>query len=138
MIVNGDDELRKILGETRNIAVVGCSRDPAKAAHQVPKYLKKHGYRIIPVNPYADEILGEKVYKSLSEIDQPVDLVEVFRPSHEVLEVVKEAIILKPKVVWMQLGIENEKAAELAEMNGIKVVMDRCMRVEHKRLIGKH
>ena len=138
MIVNDDDELRKILGETEIIAVVGCSRDPAKAAHKVPKYLKNHGYRIIPVNPLANEILGEKVYKSLSEINQPVDLVEIFRPSHKVLEVIREAIILKPEVVWMQLGIKNEKAAELAELNGIKVVMDRCMKVEHKRLIGRH
>lgn len=130
-----DEEIIKILKESKTIAVVGCSRDPEKDAHKVPKYLKEHGYRIIPVNPFANEILGEKVYKTLSEIKEPVDVVDIFRPSDEVLGVVKEAIKLKPKVIWMQLGIRNEEAAKLAEQNGIKVVMNRCMMIEHKRLI---
>lgn len=130
-----DKEIIKILKESKTIAVVGCSRDPEKDAHKVPKYLKEQGYRIIPVNPFANEILGEKVYKTLSEIKEPVDVVDIFRPSDEVLGVVKEAIKLKPKVIWMQLGIRNEEAAKLAEQNGIKVVMNSCMMIEHKRLI---
>jgi predicted CoA-binding protein len=128
-----DFEVKRILIETKVIAVVGCSRNPEKDAHIVPKYLKEHGYRIIPVNPFADEVLGYKSYESLSEIDEPVDVVEVFRPSDEVLEVVKEAIKLKPKAIWMQLGIINEEAAALAKENGIKVIMNRCMMTEHKR-----
>lgn len=134
--MNTDEELMRILNETKVIAVIGCSRDSEKAANQVPKYLKNNGYRIIPINPFADEILGERVYKSLSEIDHPVDLVLVFRPSHEVVELIEEAVTLKPKVVWMQLGIRNEKAAEIARKNGIDVVMDKCMMIEHKRLIS--
>jgi predicted CoA-binding protein len=128
-----DFEVKRILIETKVIAVVGCSRNPEKDAHIVPKYLKEHGYRIIPVNPFADEVLGHKSYESLSKIDEPVDVVEVFRPSDEVLEVVKEAIKLKPKAIWMQLGIINEEAAALAKENGIKVIMNRCMMTEHKR-----
>lgn len=129
-----DDKLMKILKEYNSIAVVGCSRDPKKAAYKVPKYLKEHGYEIIPVNPYADEILEEKVYKTLSEIEVPVDIIDIFRPSEECLEVVREAIKLKPKVIWMQLGIINMEAAKLAEKYGIKVIMDKCILIEHKRL----
>ena len=117
------------------MAVVGCSRDQEKDAHRVPKYLKEHGYKIIPVNPSAEEILGEKVYKTLSEIKEPIDIVDVFRPSEECLDVAKEAVKINPKVIWMQLGIKNEEAAKLAEKNGIKVIMDRCIMIEHKRLI---
>ena len=134
--MGSDDELIRILKESKIIAVVGCSRDPEKEAHRIPKYLKEHGYRIIPVNPFADKILGERVYKRLSDIKEPVDVIDVFRPSEECLDVVKEAIKIKPKVIWMQLGIKNKEAAELAKKNGIKVVMDRCMMVEHRRMIG--
>ena len=134
--MGSDDELIRILKESKIIAVVGCSRDPEKEAHRIPKYLKEHGYRIIPVNPFADKILGERVYKRLSDIKEPVDVIDVFRPSEECLDVVKEAIKIKPKVIWMQLGIKNKEAAELAKENGIKVVMDRCMMVEHRRMIS--
>ena len=134
--MDSDEELMKVLKESKTIAVVGCSRDPEKEAHRIPKYLKEHGYRIIPVNPFADKILGERVYKRLSDIKEPVDVIDVFRPSEECLDVVKEAIKIKPKVIWMQLGIKNKEAAELAKKNGIKVVMDRCMMVEHRRMIG--
>ncbi|WP_455279177.1 CoA-binding protein [[Eubacterium] cellulosolvens] len=130
-----DDKIKRILKENKTIAVVGCSRDPQKAAHTVPKYMKEHGYKIIPVNPFADQILEEKARKSLSEITESIDLVNIFRPSEQCLEVVKEAVILKPKVVWMQLGIKNEEAAKLAEKNGIEVIMDRCILLEHKNLI---
>jgi len=104
-----DDKIKRILKENNTIAVVGCSRDPQKAAHTVPKYMKEHGYKIIPVNPFADQILEEKVHKSLSEITESIDIVNVFRPSEQCLEVVKEAVNLKPKVVWIQLGIKNEE-----------------------------
>jgi len=128
-------EIKKILESCKTIAVVGCSSNPEKAANRIPKYMKEHGYKIIPVNPNSENILNEKTYKSLSEIKENVDIVNIFRPSEECLEVVREAIRLKPKVIWMQLGIINEEAKKLAEKNGIKVVMDKCLMVEYKRLI---
>ncbi|MEM2918684.1 MAG: CoA-binding protein [Candidatus Altiarchaeota archaeon] len=132
-----DKKIRKILNESKTIAVVGCSRDPEKDAHKIPKYLKERGYKIIPINPFAKEILGEKSYKTLSDIKEPIDIVNIFRPSEECLQIVKEAIKLKPKpkVIWMQLGIKNEEAKKLAEKNKIKVIMDRCIMTEHKNLI---
>ena len=130
-----DKELREILNESKTIAVVGCSRDPTKAAQTVPRYMKDQGYKIIPVNPFAEEILGEKVYRDLSEINDAVDIVNIFRPSEDCLEVVKEAVKIKPKAIWMQLGIRNTEAEKLAKKHGIKVVMDMCIYIEHKRLI---
>ena len=132
-----EEDILKILKESKTIVVVGCSSNPEKAAHQVPKYMKEHGYKIIPVNPNSENILNEKTYKSISEIKENVDIVDIFRPSEECLDVVKEAIKLKPKVIWMQLGIINEEAKKLAEENGIKVVMDRCLMVEHRKLKDK-
>ncbi|MEK6891548.1 MAG: CoA-binding protein [Nanoarchaeota archaeon] len=128
-------EIKKILENCKTIAVVGCSSNPEKVAHRIPKYMQEHGYKIIPVNPNSENILNEKSYKSLSEIKENVSIVDIFRPSDECLNVVKEAIKIKPKVVWMQLGIINEEAKKLAEKNGIKVVMDKCIMAEHKRLI---
>ena len=128
-----DKELKEILKSSKTIAVVGCSRDPEKDAYKVPKYLKEKGYKIIPINPFAEEILGEKVYKNLSEIKEEVDIVDIFRPSEECLGIVKEAIKLKPKVIWMQLGIENKEAEKLAKENKIKVVMNKCIMREHQR-----
>jgi predicted CoA-binding protein len=128
-----DKELKEILRSSKTIAVVGCSRDPEKEAHKVPKYLKEKGYKIIPVNPFAEEILGEKAYKNLSEIKEKVDIVDIFRPSDECLEIVKEAVKLKPKVIWMQLGIENREAEKLAKENKIKVVMNKCIMREYQR-----
>ncbi len=97
--------------------------------------MKGNGYKIIPVSPNSENILNEKTYKSLSEIKENVGIVDIFRPSDECLNVVKEAIKIKPKVIWMQLGIINEEAKKLAEKNGIKVVMDKCIMIEHKRLV---
>jgi predicted CoA-binding protein len=130
-----DNEIKKILTDYKNIAVVGASKDPSKASNDVLKYLKEHDYITFPVNPYADHILGEKVYHSLSEIKEPVDIVDIFRPRNEVYPIVEEALDLKPKVIWMQLGIENNKAARLAEKNGIEVIMNKCIMAEHKRLL---
>ncbi len=128
-----DDEIRQILS-LKNIAVVGMSRHPEKAAHFVPKYLTEQGYNIIPINPTADKILDRKCYSNVTEIDQPIDIVDVFRPSDQVLPFVEEAIKMKPKIIWLQEGIHNSEAEELARNQGIKVVFNRCMLAEHQRL----
>ncbi len=126
--------------QSKTIAVVGLSRSEDKAAYRIPSYLKSVGYKIIPVNPNAagQTILGEKVYSSLSEIPEKIDVVEVFRPSEEVLSIAEQVLKLKikPKFFWMQAGIENNEAKQLLENNGVEVVMDRCMMVERKRLEG--
>lgn len=128
-----DDEIRKIFS-LKNVAVVGMSKNEEKAAHYVPKYLSEQGYNITPVNPTADEILGKKCYKNINEISGSIDIVDVFRPSEDVLPVVQEAIKKKPKVIWLQEGIHNKEAEDLARKAGIKVVFNRCMLAEHQRL----
>lgn len=137
------NQIIDILKNYKTIAVVGLSKDPEKDSHKVSAYLKQHGYRIIPVNPFADEVLGEKSYKSLLdipvEIQKTIDSVDVFRRSEDVPPIVEQAIQLKAKdgrpfVVWMQLGIVNEEAAEDAKRAGLIVVMDKCLMVEHQRL----
>ena len=126
--------IKLILENSKTIAVIGCSSNPEKAAHRIPKYMQEHGYKIISVNPNSDNILGEKTFKSISDVKEKVDIVNIFRPSEDCLEVVKEAIKIKPKVIWMQSGIINEDAKKLAEQHGMKVVMDRCLMVEHKKI----
>ena len=128
-----DDEIRKIYS-LKNIAIVGMSKNPEKAAHYVPKYLYEQGYNIIPVNPTAVEILGKKCYSSLLDIPGDVDVVDIFRPSDQVLQVIEESIKIKPQVVWLQEGIHNPEAEEIAQKSGIDVVYNRCMLAEHKRL----
>jgi len=128
-----DEEIRQILA-LKNVAVIGMSKNSEKAAHYVPKYLASNGYNIMPVNPTTSEILEKKCYSSINEIDEVIDIVDVFRPSEQVLPVVKEAIEMKPKVIWLQEGIHNEEAEELARKQGIKVVFNRCMLAEHQRL----
>ena len=137
------NKIREILTRYKTVAVVGLSREPGKDSHRVSAYLKNHGFHIIPVNPFADEVLGEKSYKSLldipPDIQKTIEIVDIFRPSKDVPLIVKQAIKLralhgKPHVVWMQLGIMNEQAAEAAEKAGLTVVMDKCMLIEHKRL----
>jgi hypothetical protein len=110
------------------------SKHSSKAAHYVPKYLSDNGYDITPVNPTAEEILGKKCYDSVSKIDGEIEIVDIFRPSDQVLPFVQEAIKKKPKVIWLQEGIHNSEAEELARKEGIKVVYNRCMLAEHKRL----
>jgi predicted CoA-binding protein len=116
----------------KTIAVVGCSTNPEKPAHYVPKYLKEQGYGIIPINPFADEILGEKVCKSLGEVSDEIDVVLVFRPQEETPEIVRHAIDAGAKAVWLQEGIKNDEAAGLAEDAGLDFVMDRCMLKVHE------
>ena len=130
---HSDEEIKQIFS-LKKIAVVGMSRHTAKAAHFVPKYLSEQGFDITPVNPNTDKILGEKSYPSLSSIDHPIDIVDIFRPSEQVLSVVQDAIKLKPKVIWLQEGIHNSEAEELARSNGIMIIFNRCMLAEHQRL----
>ncbi len=124
----------EILGKYKRVAVVGVSRDETKDSRRVFEYLKSHGYTVYPVNPNADEIGGQKCYAGVLDIPGEVDIVDIFRPSSEVMPIVEDAIRKKAKVVWMQLGIVNEEAAELARKNGLEVVMDRCMMAEHRKI----
>ncbi len=134
-------EINRIL-EFKTIAVVGCSRDPAKDAHRIPRYLKEHGYNIIPINPFSDEILGEKCYPSLLELPEElksaIEIIDIFRPSMDVLPIVEQAVELKkefdkPYVIWMQLGIKSKEGARIARDAGMAVGMDRCLKIEHMR-----
>jgi len=131
-----DEEVKGIL-KLRNVAVVGASKDPSKPAHYVPRYLSAHGYNIIPVNPLAGEILGRKSYPSLAEVAEQVEVVDIFRPSKDVLPIVRDAIKKGVKVVWMQEGICNREAADEAKKHGIKTVWNRCMMKEYARLYGE-
>lgn len=130
---SSDEQIREILSLNK-VVVIGMSKNPSKAAHYVPKYLSDNGYDITPINPTTDEILGKKCYSSISEIDGDIDIVDVFRPSDQVLPVIQEAIKKKPKVIWLQEGIHNSEAEDLAKNAGIKVVFNRCMLAEHQRL----
>ena len=125
---------KKILNSSRVVAVVGLSPKPDRPSHQVARYLKKNGYKIIPVNPKAAEILGEVGYPDLSSVPEPVDVVDIFRRSEEVPAIVEEAIKIGAKAVWMQEGVVNEEAAARAKEAGLLVVMDRCMLKEHRKL----
>ena len=128
------EQLARIFANTTTIAVVGASGDPAKPAHQIPRYLQRQGYRIIPVNPRGGELYGEPVARSLAEVDGPVDVVDVFRPSEETPEIAREAAEIGAKVLWLQLGIESEEARKIAESAGLTVVMNRCMGEAHRQL----
>jgi predicted CoA-binding protein len=137
-------EIIKILTKYKTIAVVGLSRTSEKPSYIVSDYMKRHGFHIIPVNPYADEILGEKSYRSLMDIppkiQKTIEVVDVFRPPKDVPEIVDQVIKLKttngkPNVVWMQLGVVNQQAADAAKKAGLTVVMDKCIMREHERLL---
>jgi predicted CoA-binding protein len=136
-------EIKEILTKSKTVAVVGLSRDPDKDSYRVGTYLKKHGFHIVPVNPFADEILGEKSYKNLldipAEIQKTIDAVDIFRPAEDAPAIVEQTVKLKkanakPCVVWMQIGTVNEQAAETAKKAGFTVVMNRCIMIEHMRL----
>jgi len=126
-----------ILNNYRTIAMVGLSPDPNRPSHRVAKYLINHGYKVIPVNPDTQEILGIRSYSDMSSIPEPIEIVDIFRRSEEVMPIVDEAIKIGAKVVWMQEGVINEEAASKARDAGLLVVMDRCMLKEHKRLRKK-
>jgi uncharacterized protein len=129
--------IQRLLRDVRTIAIVGLSTDPQRASWFVASYLKKEGYTVIPVNPKADQILGEKAYPDLASIPVPVDLVEVFRPAAECLAVAKQAVAIKAKALWLQLKLVNIEAAEFAAGNGLTVVLDRCVKMEHGRYFGR-
>jgi predicted CoA-binding protein len=142
MLVSDDDGLERILAHD-TIAVVGCSTTPGKAAHDIPAYLQRHGYRIVPVNPFADEVLGESAYDSLAEVPDSidVDVVDVFRPSEEAGGIVDSAIERAERLgdvsaVWLQLDITDAAAAERAADAGLDFVQNKCLKVEHQRLVG--
>jgi predicted CoA-binding protein len=130
-----DQNLKKILETTKTIAVVGISPKIEQPNYSVPEYLQSKGYRIIPVNPGIEEVLGEKSYGDLAAVQEPVDVVLIFRRSEFVPEIVDQAIAIDAKVIWMQEGIINELAATKARDAGLEVVMDTCMRATHRRLI---
>lgn len=128
--------LRRILKEAHVIAVVGLSADWYRPSYFAAKYMQEHGYRVIPVNPKYDSILGEKCYRSLRDIPEPVDIVDVFRKTEDVMPIAEGAIAVRAKVLWQQLGVRNEGAAAKARAAGLEAVMDRCVKIEHGRLFG--
>lgn len=130
-----DAKIREILSR-RNIAVVGASRELAKAAGFVPEFLQRNGYNIIPVNPFADNVLGKECFKSLAEVTERIEVVDVFRPSAEAAKVVEDAGARGVKTVWLQEGIYSPEAAERARTLGLTLAWDRCMKKEHQRLHG--
>ncbi|MBX2881944.1 MAG: CoA-binding protein [Granulosicoccus sp.] len=130
------ETLRRILNEHKVIAVVGLSSNESRPSFFAAKYMQYHGYRIIPVNPRYENILGETCYPDLESIPEPVDIVDVFQRPDRVLGTAKSAIAIGSKVLWMQLGVVNESAASIAREAGLQVVMDRCVKIEYARLFG--
>jgi predicted CoA-binding protein len=124
---------REILEYARTVAVVGASRDPNKAAGSVPIALKDHGFRLFPINPTADILFGERVYRSLEDLPERVDVVQVFRPAGEAPEVARQAVAIGARALWLQLGIKSDEARRIAEAAGLDYVEDRCMGVERAR-----
>ncbi len=136
-IMLNDEEIKKMLSDTRTVAVVGISPKEDRPSYRVASYLKSKGYRILPIRPDGENILGEKVYRTLLEIPKEIniDVVDIFRKSEEVPPIVEEAIQRGARVVWMQEGVIHLDAAAKAEKAGLRVVMDRCMKKEHERLV---
>ncbi|KXO99631.1 CoA-binding protein [Tsukamurella pseudospumae] len=128
-----DDVVEKILRDYDTITVVGASADPAKAAHDVPAYMQHRGWRIIPVNPHPDEILGEKVYRTLADVPEQVGLVDVFRPSEFTPDIARQAVAAGATALWLQLRIRSAEAREIAESAGLLYVEDRCLIIEQRR-----
>ena len=130
------DAIIKILSESKTVAIVGISDKPDRPSHKVAKYLKEHGYKIIPVNPRLKEVLGEKCYADLPDISVSVDVVDIFRKPEDINPIVDSAISIGAKTIWMQEGITNDEASDKAEAAGLMVVMNHCMLKEHSRLSG--
>jgi predicted CoA-binding protein len=133
-VTNGDAAVERLLRTHDTITVVGASRDPGKAAHQVPARMQQMGWRIIPVNPYADELFGEKVYRTLGDIPEPLGLVDVFRPSSDAPDVARQAVAAGATALWLQLGIVSADAREIAAAAGIDYVENRCLAIERAKL----
>jgi len=130
------NSLRRILRDNRVIAVVGLSADWFRPSYFAAKYMLEHGYRVIPVNPKYPEILGQRCYKSLQEVPEHIDLVDIFRKTQDVMPIAEAAIAVGARVLWQQLGVCNEAAAAKARAAGLETVMDRCVKIEHGRLFG--
>lgn len=128
--------LRRILMECKTIAMVGLSANWYRPSYFAAKYLQEHGYRVIPVSPRYDEVLGERCYPSLADIPESVDIVDCFRRAEEIPALAQQAVAIKAKVLWQQLGINNQEATRIAEDGGVDVVVDRCMKIEYGRLFG--
>jgi len=128
--------LRRILMECKTIAMVGLSANWYRPSYFAAKYLQEHGYRVIPVSPRYDEVLGERCYPSLADIPESVDIVDCFRRAEEIPALAEQAVAIKAKVLWQQLGINNQEATRIAEDGGVDVVVDRCMKIEYGRLFG--
>ncbi|GAA2841327.1 CoA-binding protein [Nonomuraea rubra] len=129
--------IQRVLHTTGTIAIVGLSGNELRASHFVGYYLKRHGYRVIPVNPRETEILGETSYPTLSDVPVPVDLVNVFRAPDALPEIARETVAIGARALWCQFGVINEEGARIAEDGGVTVVMDRCLKVEHARYVGR-
>jgi len=128
--------LRRILRTSRTIAVVGLSADWFRPSYFAAKYMQEHGYRIVPVNPRYDAILGERCHATLATVETPIDIVDVFRKTEDVLPIAEQAIAIGARCLWQQIGVKNAQAAALAAAAGLEVVMNRCVKIEHARLFG--
>jgi uncharacterized protein len=129
--------IQRVLHSAQTIAIVGLSRNDLRASNFVGYYLKRHGYNVVPVNPRESEVLGERSYESLADVPVPVDIVNVFRTPEAVPEVAREAVAIGAGALWCQFGVVNEEGARIAEDGGLAVVMDRCLKVEHARYLGR-
>jgi predicted CoA-binding protein len=129
--------IQRVLNSARTIAVVGLSANPLRASNFVGFYLKRHGYRVIPVNPRESEILGEVSYPSLSDVPDPVDVVNVFRAPDALPAIAREAVAIEAGALWCQFGVINEEGVRIAEEGGLDVVVDRCLKIEHARYVGR-
>ena len=136
MPLERDEDIAELLSETRTIAMIGASDRPERASNGVMRALQDHGYRVIPVNPKYESILGERCYKSLRDIPDKVDLVDIFRKTQDVMPIAEDAIAIGAKVLWQQLGVKNDAAAAKARAAGLETVLDRCVKIEHGRLFG--
>jgi len=132
-----EEEVANILRDARTVAVVGISQKEERDSNKVAKYLKEHGYRVIPVNPGCKEVLGEKCYPNLESVPEHIDVVDIFRSVDAIPGIVDEAVSVKAGAVWMQLGLVHNEAAEKARCAGLRVVMNKCMKIEHSRMTGK-
>ncbi len=135
MRLTTDEQVKELMQESKRVAIVGLSNKPDRDSYRVAEYLINHGYEVIPVNPTIDEVLGKKAVGTLQEIEGQVDIVDVFRRADQVMPVAEEAVAIGAKALWLQLEVVNEEAANYASEKGLNVVMDRCIKIEHKRLI---
>jgi uncharacterized protein len=129
--------IQRVLNSSSTIAIVGLSSNQLRASHFVGFYLQRHGFRIIPVNPRETEILGQKSYPSLLDVPDPVDIVNVFRAPDALPDIAREAVQIEAKALWTQFGVINEEGARIAEEGGLTVIMDRCLKIEHARYVGR-